>query len=368
MKILIDVHAAIGKKTGIGRYCDNLVQALSKNKNIQISLYSNLSQEKLPKNYLKYPFYCSPFRNGLFRVLIGLNQASSKLHPDIVHINNFAPLRKTSPIINTVHDVCFNTCPQKYPLKTRIIFGLFFSRSLKLADAIICVSEATKKNLLCRYPVEEKKITVIHEACDSTFKYINNIKKARQEIEKKFGINKDYFLVVGNIEKRKKPFETLSVFEKLIKNNKNIQLVFAGPNTLKNFPPDESKKLIKSGHFKILGYVSNKDLNLLYNGTAALIYNSHCEGFGLPLLEAVNCHAPIICSDLPVMREVATNAAIFVKNEKDLLQAMELLLANKKLRKKLIQRGKKRAKDFSWEKTAKETANVYEMIFRKNLS
>ena len=368
MKILVDVHAAIEKKTGIGRYCDNLVRALSKNKNIQISLYSNLFQEKLPENYLKYPIYCSPFRNGLFRVLIGLDQASKKLHPDIVHINNFAPLYKTSPIINTVHDVCFKTCPKQSPLKTRFIFKLFFFRSLKLADAIICVSEATKENLLHHYPVEEKKITVIHEACDPTFKYIKNKKRVRREVEKKFGIKKDYFLVVGNIEKRKKPFQTLRVFEELIKNNKNVQLVFAGPNTLKNFPPDESKKLIKNGHLKILSYVSNKDLNLLYNEAKALIYNSHCEGFGLPLLEAMNCHTPIICSDLAVLREVATDAALYVESEKDLLQAIKQLIANEKLRKRLIQRGNKRAKDFSWEKTAKETIKVYKRVFRNNSS
>jgi glycosyltransferase involved in cell wall biosynthesis len=359
MKVLIDAHAAIEKKTGIGRYSDNLITALSKNKELQTSIYSNLPQRKLEKVYLKYPSYSSRFKNGFYRIFIGLSRATKLLHPNIIHVNNFAPLWKTVPIVVTIHDVCFKTCAQKYPLKTRIIFGLFFPHSLKIADAIICISEATKTNLLRQYSVDENKITVIHEACDSNFKPISNKKKVRKKIEKKFGIKEDYFLVVGNIEKRKKPFEILEVFEKLIKINKNAQLVFAGPNTLKNFPPSESEKLIKSGRLKILGYISNEALNMLYNEAVALIYDSYCEGFGLPLLEAMNCHTPVICSDLPVMREIAGDAAIFVKNKKGLFQAMKLLSENKTLRKKLIRRGKKQAQNFSWEKTAKETIKVY---------
>ncbi len=359
MKILLDAHAAIEKKTGIGRYCDNLVTALSKNKKVKVCLYSNLPKRKISHAYRKYPSYSAHFKNGFYRVLLGLSQATKKLHPDIIHINNFAPLIKTCPIINTVHDVCFKTCPSKYPLKTRVIFGLFFPRSLRLADEIICVSETTKKNLMRLYPVDESKITVIHEACDPVFKYIKNDKNTKDKIRKKFGIKKDFFLVVGNIEKRKKPFQILEAFNKLIKENNDVQLVFAGPNLLKDFPPSESERLVNSNHLKILGYISNKDLNSLYNNAAALIYDSHCEGFGLPLLEAMNCQTPIICSDLKIMREVAANAAIFTKNNNDLHQAMSSLLKDKKLRNRLIFQGRKRAKYFSWKKVSKKTIKVY---------
>jgi len=362
MKILIDAHAAIQKKTGIGRYTDNLIKALPKvaGNETKITLYTH---SPFPQKYQKFPSYNARFKNGIFRVFWGLNHAVSKLKPDLVHINNFAPLIKTVPIVITVHDLCFKSHSFAYPLKTLSAFKLFFGRSLKLADKIICVSNSVKKNLLNLYPVNPEKICVIYEAPDPVFKPLINARRLTRKLKSKFKIEKTYFLVVGNIEPRKKPLETIDVLLRLKKFN--TQLVFVGPNLLKNAIFARYKREIASGKIRILGFVGDNDLNLLYNGAQALIYNSSCEGFGLPILEAMRCRTPVICSNIGVFREIAQEAAIFVKNEKELMETVTNLLSDQSLRQKYARLGHNRSRLFSWEKTVKETLKIYKQVLRK---
>ncbi len=134
------------------------------------------------------------------------------------------------PIVNTVHDLCFKICPDSFGIKTKLAFKFFFKHSLNLSDAIICVSESTKKNLLKYYKVIDKaKVFVIYEGVDPIFKYIKNKLRVNNLLKNKFEISKDYFLVVGYKEKRKRADRIIESFKELIKTNKNIQLVLIGP-------------------------------------------------------------------------------------------------------------------------------------------
>jgi glycosyltransferase involved in cell wall biosynthesis len=353
MKVLLDAHAAIQKKTGIGRYTDNLITYLPKmsKREISLSLYTH---PPTPRKYFRFPSYQAPFKNGVFRVFWGLNRAILKLRPDIVHINNFAPIMKTCPIVVSVHDLCFKTHPKKYPLKNLLAFKLFFSVSLKKANAIICVSEAVKSNLLRLYEVNPDKVYVTYEAVDPIFGPIVSKRRVENLLKKKFGIKDKYFLVVGNIEPRKEPFGIIEAFKSLQKKYKDTSLVFAGPNLL--------VKKLSGKKIKTLGFVTDNDLNLLYNGSLSLFYFSSCEGFGLPLLEAMSCKTPVICSNLGVFKEIVKDSAIFVRSKKELVQGMERIIKDKNFRRKLSLKGYKQAKAFSWKKTAEETLEIYRQI------
>ncbi len=359
MKVLIDVHATIEKKTGVGRYCSSLVKNLSKfpKKQLMISLYTNTPEDKLPHHYAQLPYFRTPHKNGLVRILYGLNKASMKLKPNLLHVNFFAPLIKTVPIVNTVHDICYKNRFIKYPIKSRIVFKFFFKRSLSLSDAIICVSNTTKNALIKHYKVDPNKISVIYEGIDTTFKYLKSKKLVKKKLKEKFEVDKRYFLVVGNIEHRKKPLETMAAFNKLTREK--VQLVFVGPNLLKQSSLQKYKKQISCGGIKILEFVSDEDLNMLYNGAISLLYNSHCEGFGLPLVEAMRCKTPIICSDIDVFREITNNSAVYFKSEKELILAMQKMLSNRRYRQRYALSGYKRSQNFSWEKAAEETLKVY---------
>ena len=345
MKILIDGHYIGERKTGLESYTLNLIREFSGEK-INLLVY-------LPK-----------IKSGLFRVLLGLNIVSIRLKPDILHVSYFAPFVKTVPTVLTVHDLCFKTFPEAFPIKTLFAFNLFFKKSLNRADAIICVSETTKKQLVNLYDLNPDKVFTVYEASDENFKYLSNKKRLRNALNEKFGIKGDYFLVVGNIEKRKNLIPVIESFIKLSKKNKNIQLIFAGQNKMGDLITKKYEKEIKKGRLKILGYVSKEDLNFLYNGSLALIYNSLCEGFGLPIIEAMITKTAVICNNLEVFNEITKDSAITYNYKDELYRVMDKVMNDKKFRKKYQELGYRRSRFFSWDKTAKETLKVYKWAYK----
>jgi len=193
--------------------------------------------------------------------------------------------------------------------------------------------------LLKYYPfLNEKKIFVTYEAADSVFKHIKNKNKVKNFLKERFNISDNYFLVVGNIEQRKRPKEIIEAFKKILKKYPKTLLVFAGPNKL---------KMKEEKNIRILEYVSDQELNYLYNGALALAYFSLCEGFGLPLVEALKTKTPIICSDIPVFKEIVKNVGLFAKDKKQLTQKMLLVLDSNKDKIKL-------RNQFSWIKIVKK--------------
>lgn len=328
------------KQTGTKRYWKNLSTHLKKIPNVTIS------------NYNEKP------ANGFYRIAFGFQKAIKKYHPDLTHIQNFAPWKKTIPIVNTVHDLCFKICPQTFSLKSKFAFKFFFKRSIRLSDAVICPSNYTKEQLIKYYQVNPKKIFVIYEASDPVFHFLKNKVRVKKHLAKKFNLTGEYFLVVGNIEKRKLSQEIAETFQRFSQNFPNVNLVFVGPNKL---------NLKEKNNIRILGYVNDNELNYLYNGAIALIYLSLCEGFGLPLVEAMATKTPIICSKIPVFEEVCDKSALFVKDKDDLLQTMIKIYQDKQLQKKYAQLSFKRSKFFSWEKAAKQTFKIYKMVLKENL-
>jgi len=338
MKILLDTHMLKFKQTGTERYWKNLSSHLKKIPNLTIFKYNEKPH------------------NGFYRIFFGFEKAVNKYQPDLIHIQNFIPWKETIPIVNTVHDLCFKICPQTFSLKSRFAFKFFFKRSLKLSEAIICPSNYTKQQLIKYYQVNSKKIFVVYEAADPIFRFIEDKIKVKKHLAKKFNLTGKYFLVVGNIEKRKLSQEIAETFQRFSQNFSNVNLVFVGPNKL---------NLKEKNNIRILGYVNDNDLNYLYNGAIALIYLSLCEGFGLPLVEAMATKTPIICSKIPVFEEICDNAALFVKDKNELLEKMIKIYQNKQLQKKYAQLSFQRSKFFSWEKAAKQTFKIYKAVLKK---
>ena len=339
MKILLDTHMLGRKDTGNERY------------------WQNLSNELVRLDKIRIVKYHSSINSGLYRIFLGFQQIIKRHQPDLLHVQNFAPWKKTTPIVLTVHDLCFKEQSKWFGFKTRLAFQFFFKRSLNLADIIICVSKNTKKQLLNYYSVSPAKIRVVYEAAANSFYYISVRSRLKEELKQKFQLDKPYFLVVGNVEQRKQPELIISAFKKTLKQYSNMQLVFVGPNKL---------KLKAQKQIKFLNYVSDTDLNLLYNGATALIYFSLCEGFGLPIVEAMACRTPIICSNIPVLREIATQSALYVRNKNELSKAMENLIKDKSLRYKYSKLVSQRSSYFSWQKAAKQTLAVYQNMLESN--
>ncbi len=335
MKILFDSHVLGKNKTGLNRYTTNVIQRLHET-DVGLSLYT-------PR-----------FPSGLYRIVAGFTSAVQSQRPDILHVQNFTPLVKTCPIVNTVHDLCFKFHPDSFSLKSRLAYFFFFKRSLMLSDKIIAVSDSVKKSLENIYNIDPKKIVVIYEASDKNFFYIQNKTKVKKVLLKKFSIRKPFFLVVGEANKRKNIGPIITAHKLLTKNYKDINLVFAGQ--------DKANNQINKNN-KYLGHVTNEDLNILYNGATALIMNSLCEGFGLPLVEAMACKTPIICNDIEVFREICDKSALYTKNAHDISWAMTYLLSKNNYT-KYSQLSYTEGKRFSWDSTASKTISVYNEVLK----
>ncbi len=346
MKILLDAHMAGSQNTGIGRYIINLNKVLSRS--------------PAPKATI-VPY--RPFlNNGLYRIIVGFNLATLKHHPDILHASTFAPYLKTCPVVLTVHDLCHTYASSTYSTVSRLAFSLFFKRSLSSADAVICPSYTVEQRLHRFYPFTKQKTTVIYEAPDPVFGIAENKTKIHKYLRKKFRIDKPYFLVVGDVRKRKKPLSTIQSFIKAFGKKHNVQLVFAGSMHMDSGLFAGYREYIQSNTIRFLGYVPDQELNMLYNDAMALVYNSCCEGFGLPLVEAMKCKTAIMCSDLPVFREIALDSCLYFKNRTGLSRLMCKAVKNKLFLKRYANRGYRRSALFSWRASALKTHRVYQKI------
>ena len=221
------------------------------------------------------------------------------------------------------------------------------------ADRIICVSENTKKDLLKFYPqIDEKIIKVIYHGVSKDF-YRN---KSNKPISLK-NQNKKNLIFIGKRDGYKN-FQSLIDF---LSEKNEYNLILVGGGSLSTQEKKELKQ-IRHDHYQ---NVSNAKLNSLYNNSFALIYPSLYEGFGLPIIESLKAGCPVICNDGSSTKEIGDHFVLKGKITVDFIKSSLKKLEVKAFRDKLIQKGEKYASNFTWEKTVKETLDLYEQLWKE---
>jgi glycosyltransferase involved in cell wall biosynthesis len=236
---------------------------------------------------------------------------------------------------------------------------LTIKESIVRADHVLAISHATKRDVCRVYQVPEAKVDVVHLALNPGEFYPENNEGRLRALRQKYGLERPYVLFVGDRERYKNFACLLAAFEKSSFPGE-YDLVAVGPCWTRE-ELDVNPWLPEAAHLKNIAWVSDRDLRGLYTMASAFVYPSLGEGFGLPLLEAMACGAPVVASDLEVFREVAGNAAEYFdpRSPEDLVQTLERVLAPEQ-REERILRGRERIKHFSWEDTAQRTRAVYE--------
>ena len=376
MKIGVDLRVlARGTRTGVEEYTINLVShLLGINPKIHYKLFYNAYR----KVDLKYPWISFPnVELNNFKISNRFFFVSSKYfnRPKIddllgrvdVYFNPHffrSPLSSKCRKVITFHDLSFEHHPYFFSLRKRIWqkFLMDTRREVKEADKIIAVSESTKNDLINLYQVDSKKIKVIYSGVGEQFKQDNrNI----VETKKKYSLPKRFILYFGTIEPRKNLIGLIKAFELL--KDKDCKLVIAGAkgwlyrDIFKTANQSKRKKDIF-----FTGFVEELDKPSLYNASELFVYPSFFEGFGFPPLEAMACGIPTIVSSNSSLPEVVDDAALMIDpaNIDELAWAINIILSDKELRKKLIHKGLNQAKKFSWRKCAQETLRV---LLAKNL-
>lgn len=272
-----------------------------------------------------------------------------------VSCDGFCSLATKVPQCMVVHDLSFLHFPS-FNKKSHVLFyKRYIPKYLKKAATIATVSAFSKKDILMHYTtIDDSKIDIVYSAAKEIFNPVSEAKK--EAMKKKFTGGKEYFVYAGAIHPRKNLMNLLkafSIFKK--KQQSNMKLLLAGRLAWKYDSFIESLKTYKyRDDIVMTGYLDENEMVKIVGSAYALVYPSLWEGFGVPVLEAMRCHVPVITSADSPMQEIAKDAALYVNpsDYNDIAEKMMLLYKDESLRKKMIQNGKEISRQYSWDKTA----------------
>jgi glycosyltransferase involved in cell wall biosynthesis len=269
----------------------------------------------------------------------------------------------TLPIVHpkksvvVVHGLEYERCPEGYSFLSKMLLRWFTKYSCRVAYKIITVSEATKRDLVSFYNIDEKKIRVIYEGVPFFDSETGNEKPETENTKK------PYFLFIGRLETRKNVVRMVEAFDDFRKRSQEMyQLVLAGKP---GYGYEQIRQAIDTSPFceDIIekGYVSEEEKGELLRNTDALMFFSLAEGFGLPILEAQAMDVPVLCSDIPVFHEIAGKGALFAdpRDTKSMMDVMSSITQNEEqMRENVVKWRRENVRRFSWEKCAREIAEV----------
>lgn len=293
---------------------------------------------------------------------------------DVIHYPYFEPFFLTLPFkkqartIVTVHDLTPLVFPRNFPrgVKGKLKWEIQ-KRILKRADAIIADSECSKKDIIKYADIDAEKVNIVYLAAGEEFKKIESSMFNVQSFRKKYNLPEKFVLYVGDVTWNKNLPRLLEVIKKI-----NVPLVMVG-NALTDKNYDKSnpwnqdllkiqKMAEENKNISFLGFVPTDDLVMLYNNATLFVMPSIYEGFGLPVLEAMNCGCPVVTTRGGSLPEVAGKAAVYVDaySIESISKGIEILFNNAKMQKDFSKKGIAQGKKFSWRKTAEETIKAYE--------
>lgn len=388
MRIAIDIRKIGKKSTGSEVVFYYLVTKLAKLKESKKHQFLLLTDDKiskvkailksLPKNFKIYRVTPA---NKILWTFYSLPRFLKEKAVDIFETEYTVPfyLKKSIKIVTIIHDISFKVNPGWITKKDSMILNTLIPPSIKRADAIMTVSDFTKNEIIEKYQCPAEKIFVAHPAVDQrTFFSVSEV-EAKKEIKKILGDNSPYILHISSMQPRKNVPLVISAFgklkRKLKKENsswKNIKLVLVGDKKGHNFDQKIEAEILKQTRLEnigmedlmITGYQSASKLPYFYKMAKMFIFPSAYEGFGLPIIEAMASGTPVIASDIEVFKEVAGDAATYIKigrknSSENLVAAMKKIIENNKFRESKIKLGQERAEEFDWKEIAEKTMKVY---------
>ncbi len=386
IKLLFDmdyVLSCIGKGTGIYKETTILLSYLAKSdtvevypvitsKNNDIIKYLKLHslewlQDKVVSmKELKSTTKCNGIFEKIMAYMLGIF-CKIKYYKELQKYDGYmSTFNRVPPVIETCKNISTflvvqDLIPVFFPTGYDRKFVNKFSKQMKRVDSDVffSISDYTTKDLLKFRPdLSDRPIHKIYLGADSGFRPIKN-PKVIKDVKDKYKIKADkYFLGVSELNPRKNFVHLLKSFVKFLEETKaeDIYLVLVGP--IRKGYEDVTKQVANLDKYKEkiiqTGYVDEDDLAPLYNGALAFIYPSLYEGFGLPILEAMQCGTPVISANNSSLPEVGGDAVLYISghNEKETASILAKVYQNKELRAELSAKSLARAKDFSWDKTA----------------
>lgn len=277
-----------------------------------------------------------------------------KIKADLfVSTDGYISLRSKKKQLAVIHDINFEHYPQHLPFAAKHYLKYYFPKFAKKAHRIATVSQFSKEDIVAQYLVNPNKIDVVYNGASDVFKPISTTEKKAQQ--NTYAEGNPYFIYVGALQPRKNIPLLLKAFDEFKKKHQlPHKLLLSGEKKWwSSDQEDVYKGMTYTNDVHFLGRLKREELAKVLAGAEALTYISFFEGFGIPLVEAMKCHVPMITSGVTSMPEVAENAAVYCSpfDVESIVQAMEKVVDPKE-RANLIEAGKARKNIFSWDKTA----------------
>jgi glycosyltransferase involved in cell wall biosynthesis len=364
MHVAIDARLVYYTRAGIGEYTLRLTRALAEaypgdritllqdfRDGSPLVTASNVSilKSRVPSHHRLEQYFLPLVVNGL--------------KTDVFHSPDFIPpLKAKGPLVITIHDLAFLIYPQFVTKDSAHYYGQI-DRAVRRADAIIAVSESTRHDLIKMLGAPDDKITVIYEAADPRF--CPQPVEIVADVRARYGLPDRYLLFVGTIEPRKNLGRILTAFERLHAAGLTDALVIVGK---RGWLYDDFFTRVEGSPAKqaviFPGFIPDADLPAVYAGSQALAFPSEFEGFGLPVLEAMACGTPVVCSNTSSLPEVAHDAAFLIDplDVDALTDALRRVLSDPALAADLRARGLTQAARFSWASAAESTLALYRRL------
>lgn len=281
--------------------------------------------------------------------------------PEISHFFNFiVPERVSGKTITTIHDMVYMLYPETMNSVNYRIFKKHFARSCREADAIVTVSQNSRKEIYELMNVPLDKIYVTYNAVDTSIYYPQ---KDKDLIRRKYDIDSPYILYLGTLEPRKNIPVLIKAFHSVSHKLSGIKLVIAGGRGWKSdnvFSLVDDLAMTEKVIFT--GYVAEEDKPALYSCAEVFVFPSLYEGFGIPPLEAMACGTPVICSNTSSLPEVTGDAGVLIdpSNEEELAYEIERLMDDRSERETLSHKGIIQAGKFRWKDSAQTILDIYQ--------
>jgi glycosyltransferase involved in cell wall biosynthesis len=271
----------------------------------------------------------------------------SRLELDVLLNPGFtAPVFASCPCVTVFHDLQHKRHPEYFSWFDLPFWKLLLWASAHRARRIIAVTEATRSDILRFYGISAERISVVHHGVDPAF-----LDLRRDRVER-------FVLCVSTLHPHKNIERLIHAYAR---EKRDYTLVLAG---MRGFHAKAIDRLIDQlgvrDRVTVTGWIPRADLYALYDRALACVYPSTFEGFGMPALEAMAAGVPLLCSDIPPLREVAADCALFFDplSEDALAEGLTRIVSDEALRARLAHAGRERARTFTWERTAQETLSV----------
>lgn len=376
MIIGFDAKRAVANNTGLGNYSRLVVDVLSElypDNSYQLYAPKTASPERVATLLnRKNVSLIGPDKtlwkhaSALWRVHRGITNQLSRNNVQLFHgLSNELPLdisRIGIPSVVTIHDLIFRKCPNGYKSIDRRIYDYKFRHAALNATRIIAISECTKRDIMDLYHIPESKISVVYQGCNPVF--TQPIAPQQQnEVKQKLSLPDTFITMVGTVEPRKNQLLAVRALPAI---SKDVHLVIIGRGRMgyDDMIRREIRRMNLESRVTMIPFVESQYLPAVYSLAAIAAYPSRYEGFGIPVIEAINCGTPVVAASGSCLEEAGGPGALYVHPDspEDFANAVSRLLNDTKLRTDMATAGKQWVQKFSRTNFANGIINAYKSV------